>query len=325
MAKLIKNCMFFLSLTLFPLSNSLAMDSEPVKERLIIENGIWGKYLEPNISDASKPPILLLGGSDGGIPVEMALTFRNNGFPVLTLGYFSQDRMKDAVPDFIPSEFDRIPLELIGNGLQWISNKFPKQKISVVAGSKGAEGFLAFASTGDERLLLVHKVLLRSGASYAFEGLYNINTSKSEATSHSAWTYNGNEIPFIKYAGNPKIESYYPFKMNVGCIYEKSLKKAGKKNVLDQARFSLEKLSHAQVLFLSGTKDKIWPSVLMIEELLKYHSMATNIRLYRFEQTGHAIFAAHTDKTEKSVILFGDTTKETSGYALKIALAFLSK
>lgn len=306
-------------------ANACAMESKQIKEELIIEEGIWAQFLAPTNSGVSEKPILLLGGSDGGIPMELARTFCDSGFPVLAVGYFSQDRMNGAVPDFIPKEFDRIPLELIRNGLQWLSKKFPEQKISVIAGSKGAEGFLAFASTGDEGLLLVDKVILRSGGAYAFEGMVHINTSKSKATGHSAWTYKGNEIPFIKYKGKPKIESYYPFTMSVGCIYEKSINKARKKGILDQTRFSLEKLSHAQILFLSGIKDKMWPSVSMIEDLLKNHSGANNIKFYQFEQAGHAIFAQHSDQAEKSVVLIGDTTKESAENSMKIAVEFLSK
>ena len=112
--------------------------------------------------------------------------------------------------------------------------------------------------------------------------------------------------------------------MNIGCIYVNSLKEAGKKNKLDQARFSLKNLSHAQVLFFSGAKDMIWPSASMVEELLRYNHDFANVRHLIFDHAGHALFAAHADIKEKSVILFGDTTEDTSKYVWSIMLAFLS-
>ena len=197
-------------------------------------------------------------------------------------------------------------------------------KTAVFAGSKGAEGFLAFASTGDKRLLLIDKVMLRSAGTYAFEGTFNINTKKSKNTGHSAWTYGGIEVPFIFYKGKVKVESFRPFKINIAHLYENSIAKAKKKGRASIALLTLDHLPHAEVLFLSGEKDKLWPSVAMINDLLEHHIGARNFSLCALEDAGHFLFAEHKDKKFKSAILFGDTTQEASEKAQKIAFDFLS-
>jgi hypothetical protein len=79
---------------------------------------VWGKFFAHE--KPSGPPILYLTGSDGGIDERVASIYHDLGFQVLSVGYFYPEAEKGKNKDvatFVPREMDRIPLELIGNGL----------------------------------------------------------------------------------------------------------------------------------------------------------------------------------------------------------------
>ncbi|HXW52979.1 MAG TPA: acyl-CoA thioester hydrolase/BAAT C-terminal domain-containing protein [Myxococcota bacterium] len=270
---------------------------------LVQEDDVWAKYAEPK--EITKDPVLFVGGSEGGLPTYFG-AYYDLGHPVLALGYFSPNGA-DA-PSFIPKEFDRIPLELIGNGLSWLHKKFPDKKIAVVAGSKGAEAVMAFASTSDRRVALIDKALLISGGAYAFEGVLKINTKEAKNSGHSAWTFQSAEIPFVKNANYDSL-NFVDRKLKHRDYYERALSRANSEGSAKKAVFTLDNLNHAKILFICGKNDMVWASCEMIKEVINATPDKANLELLELEEAGHVVFYANKDSESPSPVLLGNTSE----------------
>jgi hypothetical protein len=59
--------------------------------------------------------VLVLGGSDGGIPSRRAMYIAEKGFPALALAYFKTRRT--------PEYLDMIPLEYFDQPIEWLKKK----------------------------------------------------------------------------------------------------------------------------------------------------------------------------------------------------------
>lgn len=279
------------------------------------QNKVWGKFFE---SDKQGAPILYLTGSSGGIDEHVASIYNELGFPVLSLGYFypeAEQGKKSDVPSFVPREMDRMPVELIGNGLAWLAEKFPNRKVTVAAGSKGVEGFLAFASTGDERIKIVSKAILLSGGGICFEGALHVNTARTRTSGHSSWTYQGVELPFVKIGDfKPSIHNN-----NVAFVdmYTQALDSASASGQVDRAIFDLSHLSHVQILIVAGADDKVAPVVREAELLLAKNNSPSNVEFVKIDNAGHMVTFPYLDKQGwfkfgRMNMLVGDTSKEAA-------------
>jgi dienelactone hydrolase len=86
------------------------------------------------------PAVLVVGGSEGGIPILKAAWLASHGFAALALAYF---RFED-----LPPLLEAIPLEYFGEALQWIMNRpeIQPDRIAVVGTSRGGELALQLGS-----------------------------------------------------------------------------------------------------------------------------------------------------------------------------------
>ena len=138
----------------------------------------------PPLGSPKKLGVLVLGGSDGGIPGRRAKCIAENGFPVLALAYFKTKRT--------PEYLDMIPLEYFDQPIEWLKKNNHTQggRIVVIGESKGAELALLLASRKPEISGLVAFV---PGA-VVFQGI-----PKDYWPPRSSWSYMGEPIPFVPY------------------------------------------------------------------------------------------------------------------------------
>jgi pimeloyl-ACP methyl ester carboxylesterase len=294
---------------------------------LIKDPGIWGKFYKPE--KVTNMPILYLGGSDGGIDEYVPPIYAEYGHPVLSLGYFYPEAAygpNHDVPEFIPREMDKIPLELIGKGIDWLSKTYPEQGLIVASVSLGGIAFLAFASTGDDRVKKIKKAVLLSGGGFCFEGVLNVNTNDAKPSGHSNWTYKGKELPFIPFGdAKPKIIGD---RIQFVDFWLTALLNAKKKHLLDKTRFNLTPLKDTELLFISGENDKMAPSVLSISWLLEKYPNASNIEFVKLKDAGHFVTMPHKDegfnvRFGKYIYMLGDTSREAATIARKKIGQFL--
>lgn len=86
------------------------------------------------------PGVLVVGGSEGGLPAEKAAWLASRGFTALALAYFRYDGL--------PSELEAIPLEYFGTALSWMAARpeIAADHIAVMGTSRGGELALQLGS-----------------------------------------------------------------------------------------------------------------------------------------------------------------------------------
>jgi dienelactone hydrolase len=126
------------------------------------------------------PAIVLLGGSNGGLPCgESAALLASRGYPTLALGYF-------RVPG-LPDDLKNIPLEYLQSALRWLAQQpgVDPNKLVVLGISRGGECALLLGTAYPE---LVHAVVSYVGSALVWSAPGDPTTA--------AWTLGGKAVPF---------------------------------------------------------------------------------------------------------------------------------
>ena len=108
-------------------------------QKIKVEGQLHGVLFEPG-DGGRHPDVLVVGGSEGGVPVEKAAWLASHGYAALALAYF---RYED-----LPRNLEAIPLEYFGGAIQWMAQRpeiLPDQ-IAVVGTSRGGELALQLGS-----------------------------------------------------------------------------------------------------------------------------------------------------------------------------------
>lgn len=226
-----------------------------------------GEFFPP-VGPSKKTGVLVLGGSDGGIPGRRAKLIAEKGFPTLALGYFKTTH----TPDYL----DMIPLEYFDQPVEWLrNNKYTHDgRVVVIGESKGAELALLLASRKPE----ISAVVVFVPVPYVFQGI-----PKDYRIPRSSWTYKGEQIPFVPYD-----LSNIPDPNNILSIYRNSLKQV---DVLKRATIPVHKIKGPIMLF-SAQDDQMWPSYEFSETIirtLKERSFSYTSEHITYENAGHTM------------------------------------
>lgn len=207
------------------------------------EEGLAATYYAPDSSN-QKMGVLVLGGSEGGVPEKLAKPIVEAGFPTLALAYFKDEGL--------PSELERIPLEYIYQAVSWLKSQ-PEtmpDKIIVVGWSKGAELSLLLAS----RYSNIHNVVAIAPSSVAWAGILK-DWSKVPG---SSWTHNGKDLAFVPFNPSGEVNGLLD-------LYKQSLEN---RTDSGEANIPVQDIS-ADVVLMTGENDEIWPSSTMAQTVCK--------------------------------------------------------
>jgi dienelactone hydrolase len=162
-----------------------------VAEANVTDSGLYGRFYTPlygREGAARKlPTILLLGGSEGGLPAGPLLTMlAARGYPTLSLAYF-------RVPG-LPQTLESIPLEYFERALLWLraQPQVDPDRIVVVGVSFGSQ---AAQLLGVRYPNLVGAVVASVSSNVATCGL--------PSCSGPAWTFEGRPVPYTREFNNP--------------------------------------------------------------------------------------------------------------------------
>jgi dienelactone hydrolase len=220
-------------------------------ERVIIRYGdLRGTLFRPPGNDRH-PGVLVLGGSEGGLPARRAAWLASHGFAALALAYF---RFED-----LPQDLAGIPLEYFGRALTWMANRpeIAGDRIAVVGVSRGAELALQLGSMFPR----IRAVVAYSPANVRYPACCGFTPVPY------AWTWKGNGLAFRPVRPRAALTA-----------------------MAMQAEIEVERIQ-GPVLLISGDADRVWDSKSMADSIvarLKRHNFTYSVDHLNYAHAGHA-------------------------------------
>jgi dienelactone hydrolase len=149
-------------------------------------DGFTGQYWRPETTAARRPAILVLGGSEGGLPVLLPALLASNGYPALGIAYFKEPGL--------PQALSKIPLEYFAKALTWLARQpgVDPERIAVLGVSRGSEAAQLLGVYYPE---LVHAVIASVPSDAAI--------CSYPGCGGPAWTLHGQALPYTRDFDNP--------------------------------------------------------------------------------------------------------------------------
>jgi dienelactone hydrolase len=212
-------------------------------KRVEVKGGLHGMLFEPS-TPGPHPGVLVLGGSEGGLPSRNAAWLASYGYAAFALAYF---RYED-----LPAQLEGIPLEYFGEALNWMAKRpeIASGHIGVMGVSRGGELALQLGSMYPQIKTVVAFVPAntRHPACCGGGGRFGFNSA--------AWTWKGMPLAYLPMRGsNPAIEQ--------------------------AAEIRVEN-TQGPILVISGQDDGIWESSRMSDAVIG--RLKTTHFKYDFEQ-----------------------------------------
>lgn len=203
----------------------------------------------PINNDKSKI-VLVLSGSDGGInwSRQIAQQFNNYQIATCAIAYWKYKHLPKAI--------SLIPLEIINDIINELK-ELGYQKIYLYGLSKGAELCLVYSTYFDN----IDGVIAVSPPNCIFEGI-----STSGYTNTSPWTYQNNEIEYIK-SSNRKFNLTTMYFKEKGNALRNLFDKTYKEGFNEINRIKIEK-AKCPLLFISSNNDSVWNSSMMCDQMM---------------------------------------------------------
>jgi dienelactone hydrolase len=219
--------------------------------RVEVRGGLHGILFEPS-SPGPHPGVLVLGGSEGGLPSRNAAWLASYGYAAFALAYFRYEGL--------PAQLDGIPLEYFGDALNWMAKRpeIAAGHIGVMGGSRGGELALELGSIYPQIKTVVAFVPAntRHPACCGGGGRYGFNSA--------AWTWKGMPLAYLPMRGsNPAIEQ--------------------------AAEIRVEN-TQGPILLISGQDDGIWESSRMSDAVigrLKHANFKYEFQQLKYPHAGH--------------------------------------
>ena len=150
-----------------------------VRHSPVHEGGLRGTLFVPR-GEGPHPAVLVVGGSNGGVPLHPAAWVASHGYTALALAYF---RFED-----LPPQLESIPLEYFQQALEWMAGRpeIGPSKIAVLGTSRGGELALQLGS-----------MFPRIGVVVAYVPANVRYASCCRETGGPAWIWQGRALPYL--------------------------------------------------------------------------------------------------------------------------------
>ncbi len=225
------------------------------------------------------PGVIVLGGSEGGVPEEQAAVLASHGLTTLALAYYGAPGL--------PKSLANIPIETVGRALTFMQSQpsvCPRQ-VALLGGSKGAELALLAATKFDG----VRAVVALKPSSVVFSGLFG----DPNAPVSSSWSYRGVPLPFANGAVPKTTQDAISAQENA----HQRVAYAGNylaylQNNTDPAAIIPVETIKAPILLVAGGSDNLWPSAYMAKQVMQRRSLMPKRfadQLLLYPQAGHLI------------------------------------
>jgi dienelactone hydrolase len=229
------------------------------------------EFVEPLVAalyspyDAKKlPGVIVLGGSEGGLPRDKAALIASHGYVTLALAYFGTGTLK--------RELDRVPIEIVANAITWLSSQpcVDPKRLAIIGWSKGAELALLAAL----RNLAIQATIAIAPSSNVFQSI------REDRAPSSSWTFEGKELPYAPYRPGDA----FAVSRKLIDLYVPSFEAAP-----PESQIPVENIT-GPILLISGREDALWPSSRMADHIaarLKSLRHAIPVHNRQFDDAGH--------------------------------------
>ncbi len=213
-------------------------------ERISVrENGLVGTLFRERRSSSA---IIILGGSNGGLPEGRAQELAQHGFTCLALAYFAAESL--------PPTLNRIPLEYFEKAIRRLQREPGIQRIGLWGTSRGAELALILGSLFSNQ---IHAIAAHVPSSVVYGTLDEQNLP--------AWTYHGKPFapnapfkhPFAK--GESEISAIVATPCFLGGMEDQK--------AFAESAIPVEKI-RCPLLLISAQDDQMWPSSFFAEQIV---------------------------------------------------------
>jgi dienelactone hydrolase len=239
--------------------------------------------------DVPHPVILVVPGSDGGIPEHIAALYASHGYGALALAYFAGGEPELA--PLVPATLAEIPLEYFETALAWIARhpSLDHTRLTISGTSRGGELALLLASRYDQ----IRAVIAWVPSSHVYSSMQVSSTG----TEPPAWTHGGRPLPHISVFGNGAASSPRPtpneFDTRDGAAIGSlaHLRRLREDPSASQAEIAVERIN-GPVLLISGRDDTLWPSAAYSDWVvgrLRRNEFPHEVLHVSYENAGHTV------------------------------------
>jgi dienelactone hydrolase len=262
-----------------------AMVGPGVTSKLLEEDGLRGVWFLPP-GDGPHPAVIVLGGSEGGLPVRSAAPLlASHGYATLALAYF-------GLPG-LPRGLVNIPLEYFGKAIAHVRAAVAPRNdfVAVYGGSRGGELALLVASLyADVRAVVA---VVPSGVIVGAFG----PSEPGDLRPRGAWTLAGKPLPDMgqnnRYANS-----------GVADPVQRFLNLMRDLDAVERATIPVQ-LIKGPVLMVSGRDDQIWPSFELAEiarRRLEAHNHPWPFEHISYPDAGHGMVPPYAPTTATTLV-----------------------
>jgi dienelactone hydrolase len=269
-----------------------------------VQGELHGILFLPAGSDP-RPAVLVVGGSDGGVPAANAAWLAAHGYAAFALAYFRYENL--------PPDLEAIPLEYFGNALGWMMKRSEIQSdhIAVLGTSRGGELALQLGSMYPA---------IKAVVAYVPANV-RIGACCGGTAVPYAWTWHGQPLSYVR-----------------GIMPQNTLTAADSAYLL-RAEIPVEN-TNGPILMIGGEDDRLWESASMVEAAagrLKRTHFPHEVEVFKYPHAGHragfpeiipAWHGAVIHPVSHTEIILGGSVQgdaESSLDAILKVLAFLRK
>jgi dienelactone hydrolase len=190
----------------------------------------------------TRPVVMLLSGSGGGVNDKEAAQLASRGYACLALAYFNYPGRPDVLVD--------IELEYFDQAYSWLSThqRLDPSRVALKGGSRGGELVLELASRFSWPAAVIPVV----------PGAHRWGGVSPDGDEHGAWTYQGQALPYVPADERDAkaAEVAEDGSIVYSPVFEHALARC-EPDVLSAARIPVEQIT-CPVLLISGQDDAMW-------------------------------------------------------------------
>lgn len=260
-----------------------------ILRRPVDEAGVVGTLFLPPEDRRRHRAVIVVPGSNGGIPEQLAALYASHGHPALALGYFGTGGVGG-----LPEDLMRIPLEYFENAIGWFT------ALPEVAGRA-----LAFdgSSRGGELALLLGSMFPQIGSVVAWvpsSHLHRAFGPPPDGMKVAAWTWRGKDLPFVPPIRRLRGSRDADLEHGVPVPHVEDVNWIASHPGFEAARIPVERTG-GPILLLSGRDDVMWPSATYcdwIVERLHACGFPHEVQHLSYQNAGHTIGPPGSPATE---------------------------